>query len=67
MMKNTIKRKVNIVPQNMEDPINPRAQNPELEDTGIGPSNFNLDKARTINRNLTLRRNSPEEYENVLM
>ena len=67
MMRNTTKRKVSIVPQNIEDPINPRAQKPEIEDTGIGPNNFSLDKTRIINRNLALRRNSPEEYENVLM
>jgi hypothetical protein len=67
MMRNTIKRNVNIIPQNIEDPINPRAQNPEIEDTGIGPNNLRLDITRMMNRNLVFRRNSPEEYEKVLM
>jgi len=67
MIRNTIKRKVNIIPQNMEEPIKPRAQNPEIEDTGIGPNIFRQEKTKIINKNLMLRRNSPEEYEKVLI
>lgn len=67
MMRNTTKRKVNIVPQNIEDPVKPRAQNPEIEDVGMGPSSFKLDRTRIINKNLALRKNSPEEYEKVLI
>jgi hypothetical protein len=61
MIRNTIKRKANIVPQNIEDPMKPRAQNPEVESVGIGPSSFKLETTETTNKNLTLRRNSPEE------
>lgn len=67
MIRNTTKRKVNIIPQNIEDPAKPRAQNPEIEGVGTGPNNFKLERTRMINKNLTMRKNSPEEYEKVLM
>ena len=67
MMRNTTRRKTSIVPQNMEDPTKPRAQKPEIEEVEITPSNFRLERIKIIKRNLTPRRNSPEEYEKVLM
>jgi len=67
MMRNTIKRKVNIVAQNMEDPMKPKAQNPEIEEVETEPNNFKVERTRMINRNFTLRKNSPEEYEKVLI
>ena len=56
-----------MVPQSMEDPMKPRAQKPEIEDIDVGPSNFKLERTKIMNKNLTLRKNSPEEYEKVLM
>jgi hypothetical protein len=67
MMRKTTRRKVNIIPQNIEDPTNPRDQNPEIEDIDKGPNNFRLESTKITNRNLILRKNSPEEYEKVLM
>jgi len=58
---NTIKRKTSKIPQSAEDPLKPRDQNPETEDTEAGPKSFKLERINTIKRNLAIRKNSPEE------
>jgi len=58
---NTIKRKVNKIPQRAEDPLNPRDQKPETEDTEAGPRSFKLERIKTMKKNLAIRKNSPEE------
>lgn len=67
MVRNTTRRKTNIVPQNIEDPPYPRDQNPEIEDVGTGPNNFKVQRTRITNKSLLLSKNSPEEYEKVLI
>ena len=61
MVINTIKRKTNRIPQSAEDPLKPRDQNPETEDKEAGPRSFKVERIKTINRNLAIRKNSPEE------
>jgi len=58
---NTIKRKVNKIPQSAEDPLKPNDQKPEIEDTEAGPKSFKVDRIKTIKKNLAMRKNSPEE------
>jgi len=58
---NTIKRKVNKIPQSAEDPLKPSDQKPEIEDTEAGPKSFKVDRIKTIKKNLAMRKNSPEE------
>jgi hypothetical protein len=61
MVINTNRRKVNIIPQNMEDPEKPKAQKPETTGIGITPSNFKQDSTETMSKSLDPRKNSPEE------
>jgi hypothetical protein len=38
-----------------------------MEEEGTAPTNFKLDRTRMIDKNFALRKNSPEEYEKVLI
>jgi hypothetical protein len=58
---NTIRRKTNIIPQNVNNPESPNTQKPEIAAAEVVPNSFRQDKTDMTNRSLTPRKNSPEE------